>query len=83
IVMSISDTVGENLDPNHEMVVVVFNGTPDELTYTVDDLAGMGLTLHPIQQESFDTVVQGASFDDATGTLTVPAWTTAVFVVAE
>ena len=32
IVMSLSDTVGEDLDPNRDMVVVVFNATPDELS---------------------------------------------------
>ena len=83
IVMSLSDTVGEDLDPNHDLVVVVFNATPDSIAYNVDALVGAGLELHPIQQNSFDAIVQGASFASETGTLNVPAWTTAVFVVPQ
>lgn len=83
IVMSLSDTVGDDLDPNHDMIVVVFNATPDDIAYSVDALVGAGLELHPVLQNSFDTVVQGASFDAETGTLNVPAWTTAVFVVPQ
>ena len=53
------------------------------LVYSVDALIGANLELHPVQQNSFDTVVQGASFNTGTGTLTVPAWTTAVFVAPQ
>jgi hypothetical protein len=37
------------------------------------------MTLHPVQQESVDEIVQTASF--AAGTFNVPAYTTAVFVM--
>ncbi|GAB4574388.1 MAG: pullulanase-type alpha-1,6-glucosidase [Anaerolineae bacterium] len=83
IVMSISDLTAEDLDPAHELVVVVFNVTPEPITYTVSDLAGMGLVLHPVQAASVDPVVQGAAFDAASGTFSVPARTTAVFVLPE
>lgn len=83
IVMSLSDTVGEDLDPNYDLVVVVFNATPDDIAYNVDALVGAGLELHPVQQNSFDAVVQNASFTSETGTLNVPAWTTAVFVAPQ
>ena len=83
IVMSLSDTVGEDLDANHDLVVVVFNATPDDISYSVDALIGAGLELHPIQQNSFDPVVQNASFASETGSLNVPAWTTAVFVAPQ
>lgn len=83
IVMSLSDMVGDDLDPNHELVVVVFNATPDEIVYSVDALNGVDLSLHPIQQSSADMLVQSASFEAETGTLNVPAWTTAVFVLPE
>ncbi|MGJ3240964.1 MAG: pullulanase-type alpha-1,6-glucosidase [Anaerolineae bacterium] len=83
IVMSLSDTVDEDLDPNHDLVVVVFNATPDAINYSVEALIDAGLILHPIQQASFDMVVQDASFDAETGTLSVPAWTTAVFVAPQ
>ncbi|MEO1289313.1 MAG: alpha-1,6-glucosidase domain-containing protein, partial [Chloroflexota bacterium] len=83
IVMSLSDTVGDDLDLNADLIVVVFNATPDDISYSVDALVNAGLELHPVQQNSFDSVVQGASFDAETGTLNVPAWTTAVFVAPQ
>jgi pullulanase len=83
IVMSISDMVGDDLDPNHEMIVVVFNTTPDMVDFTQGDLAGMAFELHPVQVESADAVVQGAAFDADSGIFSVPARTTAVFVLAE
>jgi pullulanase-type alpha-1,6-glucosidase len=84
IVMSISDMGDlEDLDPNYEYIVVVFNGTPDEVAYTLDAAVGLNMELHPVQAASADTIVQGASFDSATGTFTVPGRTTAVFVLAQ
>jgi pullulanase-type alpha-1,6-glucosidase len=83
IVMSLSDLVGENLDPAHQMVVVIFNARPDALSYSSQTFAGMELSLHPIQQTSYDETARTASFDAAAGTFSVPAWTTAVFVLPE
>lgn len=84
IVMRLSDTGDlENLDPATQMIVVLFNATPDEISFTVDDLAGMGFELHPIQAVSADPVVQTASFNADSGTFTVPGRTTAVFVLPE
>lgn len=83
IVMSLSDQVGDNLDPVHQMVVVIFNARPDDLAYQSDAFAGLGLTLHPVQQNSYDELVRGATFDSTTATFSVPAWTTAVFVLPE
>ncbi len=84
IVMSISDMDDlDDLDPNHELVVVLFNTAPDEVSFTDEDLADMDLSLHPIQQVSADPVVQRATFDAEAGTFSVPGRTTAVFVLAE
>ena len=84
IVMSLSDLeTAEDLDPDHELVVVVFNATPDEVRFTADALAGLALELHPVQASSNDPIVQQSSFDAASGTFTVPARTTAVFVLPE
>ena len=65
------------------MVVVLFNASNEEVSYTVDDVARLGLELHPVQAESADAIVQTASFEPLTGTFTVPAMTTAVFVLPE
>ncbi|MCA9981409.1 MAG: DUF3372 domain-containing protein, partial [Anaerolineales bacterium] len=84
IVMSLSDMVdGADLDPRHESVVVVFNATDEAQSLTITETVGMGYVLHPVQQASLDTVVQGATFDTASGTFDVPARTTAVFIVQE
>jgi pullulanase len=79
IVMAISDPA--NLDSNYQMVVVVFNALPTEQTFNDSSFEGMTFELHPVQQNSNDPVVKTAKFD--AGTFTVPARTTAVFVVAE
>ncbi len=84
IVMSISD-LGDlaDLDPDHEMVVVLFNATPGEITFSDAAFTGQSLELHPVQVNSNDPIVQGASFNSASGTFTVPGLTTAVFVLPE
>lgn len=84
IVMSLSDTGDvEDLDPAYDMIVVLFNGSANDVEFTVDELVGMGFELHPIQQSSVDAIVQGATFDAETGTFTVAARTTAVFVLPQ
>ncbi|MDQ7026414.1 MAG: pullulanase-type alpha-1,6-glucosidase [Anaerolineae bacterium] len=81
IVMLLDDTVGNNLDENYQRIVVIFNARPEALDYAVTDFADMGFERHPVQQNSFDEVAQSATFDN--GIFTVPAWTTAVFVLPE
>ncbi len=83
IVMSLSDITGEDIDPNYDMVVVLFNATPDEMAFAETTVANLPFTLHPIQQNSVDSVVQTAAFEASSGTFTVPAWTTAVFVLPQ
>ena len=93
IVMSINDGVGTvagtdgtpraDLDPNLDAIVVVFNGNATAISHPV--VTSAGFTLYSMQQTSVDSVVQGATFAEATGdatggTFTVPAYTTAVFV---
>jgi len=84
IVMDLSDvTGGDNLDPNYDRVVVIFNADDDEVTITADELAERTLTLHPVLVNSADAVVGESAWDATTGTFTVPGRTTAVFVQAE
>jgi pullulanase len=83
IVMLLSDMVGENIDPSHQMLAVVFNATPDTLSYEVVEWAGTDFILHPLLAAGHDEVAREASFDSATGTFSVPSWTTSVFVVLE
>ena len=82
IVMSITDTP-QDIDENYGMVVVIFNTNPETMTFTEVDLVGMGLELHPMLANSADVIVQDSVFDADSGTFTVPARTTAVFVLAD
>ncbi|MGA8026454.1 MAG: pullulanase-type alpha-1,6-glucosidase [Bryobacteraceae bacterium] len=61
-------------------IVVVFNATDGTVHFQNDALKGLGLFLHPVQEGSSDPTVRASSFDTNTGTATVPALTTAVFV---
>jgi len=83
IVMALNDSDAVNLDPNYGFIMVLFNATPDTITYTREDLISYPFELHPVLAASSDTVVQGAAFDTETGVFTVPARTTAVFVIRE
>ncbi len=63
---------------NH--VVVVFNATNKQVSFTDARLVGLSLQLHPVQQQSSDTATRESTFDPKLGTVTVPSLTTAVFV---
>jgi hypothetical protein len=64
-------------------VVVLFNAAPYPQTFASAALAGAKLELHPVLQGSADPVVRTARFARSSGTFTVPARTTAVFVASE
>ncbi len=83
IVMSISDTVGADLDENADAMWTLFNPTDEEIVFTVGALAGEDVILHPVLAGSVDPIAQTASFDVVTGSFTVPARTTAVFIDQE
>lgn len=90
IVMSIDDGVSGNeeapradIDPMVDAVVVVINTGYEERSHTVNTAAGF--ELHSVQAMSVDPTVRDASFtaQEGTGTFTVPALTTAVFVKSQ
>ncbi len=60
-------------------VLVVFNATKQQQSFTSAALVNLRLQLHPVQRSSSDPTLQNAIFDAKTGTVTVPALTTAVF----
>ncbi|WP_127571422.1 pullulanase-type alpha-1,6-glucosidase [Georgenia faecalis] len=82
VTMRVDDTVGEDVDPALDGLLVVFNATPESVTQAVTDLAGRELTLSPVQAAGADDVVRGTTWDAAAGTVTVPARTVAVLVEA-
>jgi pullulanase len=80
IIMRLSDGVEPDLDPNHEEIIVVFNASNKYQTLSVPELQGLQLHLHPMLQESRDSVVKTSAFYESPAQLSVPAFTTAVFV---
>jgi pullulanase-type alpha-1,6-glucosidase len=71
---------GPGRSGERERVVVLFNGTDSPQTFQTEAYRTLNLRLHPVQQQSTDPIVRTASFDARSGTFTVPARTTAVFV---
>ncbi len=78
IVMKLDDH-GQNYGGAHH-VVVFFNASNAQVSFTHATLAGMQLHLAPQQRQSSDRTLRSATFDKKQGTATIPALTTAVFV---
>lgn len=78
IVMKLDDRHGAYAGFNH--LLVVFNATSSTIHFSDAQLQGLHLHLHPVQMVSKDAVVHQSSFSPPTGTASVPALTTAVFV---
>jgi pullulanase-type alpha-1,6-glucosidase len=85
IVMELADPSrqplpGGDLDKGTERLVVLFNATDEPVTYTLTKLKGANVRLHPVQADSVDHIVRTSAFNSRTGTFTVPARTTSVFI---
>jgi len=72
-----------DIDPNYDYIVVVFNASDETIDYEVPVMTGLAFELHPVQQNSADAIVQTANYAVETGTFSVPAYTTAVYVVPQ
>jgi pullulanase len=85
IVMALSDRVEgfPARDPNYQLMVVVFNATQRRQNLRLPELADVRLSLHPLLRDSGDPVVTTATHYLTSGVLSVPAFTTAVFVLPE
>jgi pullulanase-type alpha-1,6-glucosidase len=83
IVMSISDGMEPDLDRELESIVVLINANDEAQSFTAQVLAGKKLILHRVQRTSVDPVVRRSRFNRTSGTFTIPARTTAVFVEYE
>lgn len=64
----------------YKHVVVFFNATDKQVSFTDLRLTGMNLKLHPVQRSSSDPTVRESTLNLKTGTASIPALTTAVFV---
>ena len=83
IIMSISDNLdvaevgaaqAEDLDPEREFIVVAFNANPEAVEISVAALDGLPLVPNALMEDE-----TSSRFDDTSGTLTLPAYGTAVF----
>ncbi len=80
VVLHVDDTVGPDVDPALDGVLVVLNARPQPVSEAVPALVGRDYVLSPVQQSGVDAVVRETAWDAATGTVTVPARTAAVLV---
>lgn len=80
IVMQVDDLVGDDVDPELDGALVVFNASPEAITEQVDGLAGREFALADALANGSDPVVKATSWDAADATLTLPARTAAVLV---
>ena len=78
VVMHIDDTVGADVDPKLDRIVVVFNASGEEFSAAIPGLEGVDLALHEVQAGSVDPLVRQARL--VAGAASVPARTVAVFV---
>ncbi|MGD0941272.1 MAG: pullulanase-type alpha-1,6-glucosidase [Terracidiphilus sp.] len=64
----------------YDHIVVVFNATLSTINFQSDELKNLGLQLHPLEFQSSDSATRASRVDGKTGTATVEALTTAIFV---
>jgi hypothetical protein len=81
IVMRLQDT--ENIDSKYSEVLVLVNANHKEVQFSDPSFTNQAFSLHPVQQNSADAIVKQANFDASSGTFSIPAITTAVFVVEQ
>jgi len=79
IVLHLNDVT--KLDANVQEMIVLFNASPDAITFSDASFSEKDYALHIIQQNSVDTIAKSASFTN--NTFNIPARTTAVFVLAD
>lgn len=81
VAMSIDGTQPSNYPgAQYKAVVVLFNVDKVAKTIAIPELKGRKLQLHRIQRNGSDDVVKSSSYDNASGSFSIPARTTAVFV---
>jgi pullulanase-type alpha-1,6-glucosidase len=76
IVMTINDAA-ERVDPNYDLVVVLWNADPGEVSFTLENVEAGDLVLHPLLTDAHNSQ---ASYDTGSQTFTLPGRSTAVFV---
>lgn len=78
IAMSISDDPVANLDPDYEVIFVLFNADPRTITFKLTQWRVENLQLHPALTQ--DAVTSLANFNTDTQSFIIPGRSTVVFV---
>ncbi|REL27983.1 pullulanase-type alpha-1,6-glucosidase [Thalassotalea euphylliae] len=80
IVMHIDNHQGRTVADNYQQLVVLFNAAPTTQSFTLSEKVSNAATLvlHPRQQNGADNLVKTSQ--NQSGVITVPAFTTAIFV---
>ncbi|MBA4384711.1 MAG: DUF3372 domain-containing protein [Anaerolinea sp.] len=79
IVMRVQDA--NDLDPNYNDILVFFNANQKSLTFSEESLADLEYQLHPVLVNSVDPIVKKSTYVSGSGSFTIPALTTSVFVI--
>ncbi len=79
IVMRLNDVDG--LDGYAQEIIVLFNASPDAVTFSDASFSGKDYVLHTIQRNSVDEITKSAVFSN--GAFNIPARTASVFVLAD
>jgi len=77
IVLHLQDV--DDIDPLYEEIIVVFNASPDEVTFSDSAFTDKDFNLHSVQQASADELARASEFDSRSGSFTVAGRTAAVF----
>jgi pullulanase len=81
IVMRLQDA--DNLDSKYNEILVLINADHKPIKFSDTSLSGNTYILHSVQQNSADSTVRGAVYEPNSETFTIPALTTAVFVLEQ
>ncbi|MCA9835325.1 MAG: pullulanase-type alpha-1,6-glucosidase [Trueperaceae bacterium] len=81
IVMGLADDLAglPDLDPNAEMLLVVFNASPKRQTLKIPELAGLDMWLLPPLKAQSDDPVSTSAHYAFNNSISVPAFSTAIF----
>lgn len=80
IIMRIDDTAGPDIDPQLDGIIIAFNASPRPITEKIEGVTET-YALSPIQRHGYDDAVRAAAL--ISGTVTVPARSVAVFLLAQ
>lgn len=82
ILMRVDDTVGADVDPDSDGLLVAMNASPAELSQSIEEMKGLTLSLSPVltDGQDDDPILQGTAWDSETGTVTIPARSEVVLV---